>query len=118
MKYWKNGVAQTVANGTRPNKANAMAIAGNDVYIAGSEMFPTTSVTGAKVWKNGVGDYLFDEEEESYAAGITIVEDHVFTAGAFVNDNNKHQLYYSIDGKVVKVVSGTKSIAVTGIVVQ
>lgn len=117
MTYWKNGTSQTITGGTRLNEANAMVIDSADVYIIGNEMFPGSSVTGAKLWKNGSGSYIFDGEVESRGAGIALVEDHLFTGG-YKLEGSKYRAYYTFDGQVVYVTNGENNVTVTGIFVQ
>ncbi len=49
-KYWKNGVATSLSDGTQDANVNAMQIIGSDVYVAGNESNGTEAV--AKYWQN------------------------------------------------------------------
>lgn len=49
-KYWKNGVAVSLADGTYPSAANGIFLSGNDVYTAGYELDGNLQL--ARYWKN------------------------------------------------------------------
>jgi hypothetical protein len=51
-KYWKNGVAVNLGNGTTNSHAYGIAIKGTDVYAAG-DLQGTGGITYATLWKNG-----------------------------------------------------------------
>src|SRR6185312_17142028 len=52
-KYWKNGRAVTLTDGTMNAWVPAISVVGSDVYLAGSERNSNGSVSVAKYWKNG-----------------------------------------------------------------
>ncbi|MEO7483512.1 MAG: hypothetical protein ABIT81_07105 [Ferruginibacter sp.] len=55
IKYWKNGVATNVTDGSRSCYTSHAAIApNNDIYIAGKEWDAAGFISNAKLWINGV----------------------------------------------------------------
>ena len=67
-KYWKNGVAVTLTDGTNKAFANAILLSGSDVYVTGYEFNGKNFV--AKLWKNGVATDLSDGSKRAQATGI------------------------------------------------
>lgn len=76
-KYWKNGTAVVLADGTYPSAANGIFISGNDVYTAGYEFNGNTQL--AKYWKNTTGTTL--GTGASSANAIAVNNTDVFAGG-------------------------------------
>ena len=85
-KYWKNGQAIPLTDGTRQAYANCISISGSDVYVAGQESANSTpfyiaSNYIAKYWKNGVAVLLTNASSDAWANSITVVDNNVYVAG-------------------------------------
>lgn len=59
IKYWKNGVATTITDGTRScYSSRAFITSSNDIYIAGVEWDSAGFISNAKLWKNGTKTHI------------------------------------------------------------
>lgn len=97
-KYWKNGVSTKL--GTYAG-ASAVAISGNDVYVAGYEY--DSIGWRAKYWKNGQEVPLASESEQSSASSIVVVGNDVYVAGT---DGDVAK--YWKNGQAVSLTNGSK----------
>jgi len=79
--YWKNSVETKLAGNTQISSANAIAISGNDVYIAGSVSNSNSSFPVACYWKNGIQVKLSDSLPVTSANAIAVVGNDVYAAG-------------------------------------
>jgi hypothetical protein len=76
-KYWKNGVAVNLTDGTTIAYATAIGIAGTDVYVTGTESTTDLRKTFGKYWKNGAAVILTD----IYPTSIAVSGSDVYIAG-------------------------------------
>ena len=80
-KYWKNGTEVDLNNGYF-SYPFAIAVNGNDVYIAGETDTPTlASTSSATFWKNGVAFSLSPGSSSSHANAIALDRSDVYIAG-------------------------------------
>jgi len=66
--YWKNGQSFPLSNGLKPSTANAIVLAGTNVFVAGSEG------SHAKYWINGVPKDLSDGNFSASGNAIAVVQ--------------------------------------------
>jgi hypothetical protein len=79
--YWKNSVETKLAGNTQISSANAIAISGDDVYIAGAVSNSNSSFPVACYWKNGIQVKLSDSLPVASANAIAVVGNDVYVAG-------------------------------------
>jgi hypothetical protein len=81
-KYWKNGTETDLQNGYYCYPS-AIAVSGNDVYIAGSIYHndPDAAISTANYWKNGNVVPLTSVTELSYANAIALNGADVYIGG-------------------------------------
>lgn len=80
-KYFKNGVAVNLGDGTKFESVTGIAVAGNDVHVIGYEYSTTTLKYIAKYWKNGVATKLTSDNISSEANAIAISGNDVYIVG-------------------------------------
>jgi len=66
-KYWKNGVATALTDGTKIASANAITVVRNDVYVVGGER-NGNGISVAKCWKNGVANLV--DPDDAYGTEV------------------------------------------------
>lgn len=79
---WKNGVLTRLTDENTPAEAEAVAVSGVDVYVAGKVYGDTTMAT---LWKNGVPQALSDGEEVNVDA-IAVSDGTVYVTGTAFRD--------------------------------
>jgi hypothetical protein len=78
-KYWKNGIAVDLTDGTQRGYSNSVFVAGTDVYVAGGEQAQLSN-TVAKYWKNGIPFVLPDLGQGALAHSIFVLGNDVYVA--------------------------------------
>jgi hypothetical protein len=76
--YWKNAVPMALTGHDSLSYANALAISGDNVYIAGAVAGPDKNFHAA-YWKNGALTVL--DAKISVANGIAVFEGDVYVVG-------------------------------------
>jgi hypothetical protein len=112
--YWRNGDLTSFYS-DNASHANAIAIYGNDVFVAG-----WGSESGAKYWKNGVSVNLGADASpapNSEAKGIAVFGNHVYVAGYEIENKIPVAKYWK-DGVAVKLSDGIRSGVAFAIVVK
>jgi hypothetical protein len=110
--FWKNGVVTKLSSSF--SRANAIALNGNDIYLAGSVN------QHAVYWKNGVAVNLPDSSYSS-ASGIAVIDSDVYVTGTITNKaiywkngtvhflNGNYPSGITISGKDVYIVGSIRS---------
>src|ERR1700744_6132900 len=85
--YFINGKEYPLTSGQDTASANAIAVSGSDVYVAGYESNGARMV--AKYWKNGVATALSDTQLNATDNAIAVVGSTVYVAGWVIFDGVK-----------------------------
>jgi len=99
--YWKNNVAnRLVSDTTSSSMANAITLAGNDIYTAG------TFLGSAAFWKNGQVTKLTSIGSEAVA--ISLNGNDVYVAGDIAIGNLRVAAYWK-NGTMIRLVTDSSS---------
>jgi hypothetical protein len=103
--YWKNGVAVSLGGFTLGSSANAIAVSGSDIYLAGTGSNGGQDI--ATYWKNGVSVPLTDGTYRGFANSIAVWNGDVYVAGAEAGPNDSLVVKYWKNGVSVPLAVGT-----------
>ncbi|HTH57065.1 MAG TPA: hypothetical protein VL728_13540 [Cyclobacteriaceae bacterium] len=78
-QYWRNGVL--IYTNSQPSVANAIAVSGTDVYLAGYLSEGDASHTKAVIWKNGIITELTSGQVDAQANSIFVSGSDVHVGG-------------------------------------
>jgi IPT/TIG domain len=111
-KYWINSVGTNLPlDGTTSTSGNAIAVLGNDIYVAGGSGV-------AKYWKNGVTVSVGGGIFKSGITAIAVSGSDVYVAGYEYNASSKIVAKYWKNGVAVTLTDGTKNAGANAIVVS
>lgn len=89
---WKNGIAETLSDGSKSAYAYSVFVSGNDIYVVGYER--RGSKVAAMLWtKRGEsGSWesknLTDGSRDAYANSIYVIDNHIYIAGVEEKENS------------------------------
>ncbi len=79
-KYWKNGIATTLSDGSKDALAYSIFVSGSDIYVTGSEF--GTNCYLAKYWKNGQVVTLSDGTTPAAVFSVFVLGNDLYLAGS------------------------------------
>ena len=115
-RYWKDGVAIVLTNGTQDAEASSIYAVGTDVYVAGYESNGTKKV--AKLWKNGVATNLSNGTTDAAANAVVVNNNNLYVAGYETNGSNKKVAKLWKNGVAQNITNGNFDAAIAAIAVK
>lgn len=119
--YWKDGTKIELGNEEYKSEAFAIAVEGEDVYVAGYEARPRSSGSGrvrvACYWKNGVVVDLGDGSYPTQAYGLAVVEGQVFAVGTASKPGEKLSVALWRNGEEFALTDGSEREVASALVV-
>ncbi|MCB0506935.1 MAG: hypothetical protein KDD21_01420 [Bacteroidetes bacterium] len=110
-KYWKNGTAVSLSDGTYSAAVNSIFLQGDDIYTAGYEYSGNLQL--AKYWKNGTSNIL--GTDASSANSIVVKDNDVYVGGWEIVSGSDVPRYWSNGtGTTIKVNDPIISTVVLG----
>jgi hypothetical protein len=83
-----------IGDGVNATICNTIAVSGNDVYVAGSQLVRNGTHDYAKYWKNGIGVDISTDLKLSQCNSIAISGNDVYVAGEEFNGTNMVAKYW------------------------
>jgi hypothetical protein len=83
---WKNEQEILVIDEANPIQFNAIAVSGNDVYVAGVELISST-YRKAKLWKNGIAQDLNGDYQYIDVKDLAVVGNDVYVIASSADNN-------------------------------
>lgn len=114
-RYWKDGTAIVLTNGTQDAEASSIYAVGNDVYVAGYESNGTKKV--AKLWKNGVATNLSNGTNDAAANAVLVNNNNLYVAGYESNGSKKVARLWK-NGVAQNISNGNFDAAIAAIAVK
>lgn len=104
-KLWKDGVATSLSDGTRPAVARSVFVSGSDVYVCGDEYNGTNS--NVVLWKNGVRTDITAGSLHSIATRMYVKGSDVYIAGSQRSSSGVDRAVYWKNGVINFLTAGT-----------
>lgn len=118
--YWVNGHPTALAPASDDSFANAFAVSGQDLYIAGSR-YPGSGLTSdrciATYWKNGVAVPLTSGATYAYASCIGVSGSDVYVGGEQYGGAKHHAMLWK-NGVGIPLTDGTQDSEVYALAIQ
>jgi hypothetical protein len=107
-RYSKNLATPTlIQDGTSYAGGTAIAVKGNDVYIAGTGSLPNSQSQVSKYWKNRSPVIL--GSDDSAALSLDVSGDDIYVGGYQTFPGGGSEAFYWTNGKAQQITSGTGS---------
>lgn len=114
-RYWKDGIATVLTNGTQNAEAYSIYAFGSDVYVAGYESNGSKKI--AKLWKNGVATNLSNGTNDAVANAVLVNNGNLYVAG-YESNGSKRVAKLWKNGVAQNITNGTFDAEIAAIAVK